>query len=172
MHSAGLKNTTAKHLALASQSLSIVIALILYIHETFRCHHPYKFILGVDTAVATPVSPLPVPSSPKPLNHTTMVTRGSCNSCSFPSRNFCHHLASPMQQAERSQITISIWSLLIRVAAYGYRSTSILRKPAKAVTSAALTSLAVAPKKLKTTSGQFANVSCHRASMVAFTVPL
>jgi len=38
MRSAGLKNTTAKHLALASQSLSIVIALIPYICETFRRH--------------------------------------------------------------------------------------------------------------------------------------
>jgi vacuolar protein sorting-associated protein 54 len=38
MRSAGLKNITAKHLALASQSLSIVIALIPYIRETFRRH--------------------------------------------------------------------------------------------------------------------------------------
>ena len=38
MRSAGLKNITAKHLALASQSLSIVIAIIPYIRETFRRH--------------------------------------------------------------------------------------------------------------------------------------
>ena len=38
MRSAGLKNITAKHLALASQSLSIVIALTPYIRETFRRH--------------------------------------------------------------------------------------------------------------------------------------
>ncbi|GJJ12553.1 hypothetical protein Clacol_006796 [Clathrus columnatus] len=38
MRSAGLKNITAKHLALASQSLSIAIALIPYIRETFRRH--------------------------------------------------------------------------------------------------------------------------------------
>jgi hypothetical protein len=38
MRSAGLKNITAKHLALASQSLSIVIALILYMRKTFRRH--------------------------------------------------------------------------------------------------------------------------------------
>ncbi|KAL0946762.1 hypothetical protein HGRIS_012937 [Hohenbuehelia grisea] len=36
MRSAGLKNITAKHLALASQSLSIMIALIPYVRETFR----------------------------------------------------------------------------------------------------------------------------------------
>jgi vacuolar protein sorting-associated protein 54 len=38
MRSAGLKNITAKHLALASQSLSVVIALIPYVRETFRRH--------------------------------------------------------------------------------------------------------------------------------------
>jgi vacuolar protein sorting-associated protein 54 len=38
MRSAGLKNITAKHLALASQSLSIVIALIPYIREALRRH--------------------------------------------------------------------------------------------------------------------------------------
>ncbi|KAH9989086.1 Vps54-like protein-domain-containing protein [Russula compacta] len=38
MRSAGLKNITAKHLALASQSLSVVIGLIPYIRETFRRH--------------------------------------------------------------------------------------------------------------------------------------
>ncbi|KAI0313659.1 Vps54-like protein-domain-containing protein [Amylostereum chailletii] len=38
MRSAGLKNITAKHLALASQSLSIMIALIPYVRETFRRH--------------------------------------------------------------------------------------------------------------------------------------
>ncbi|KAI9509602.1 Vps54-like protein-domain-containing protein, partial [Russula earlei] len=42
MRSAGLKNITAKHLALASQSLSIVIALIPYIRETFRRHLSLK----------------------------------------------------------------------------------------------------------------------------------
>ncbi|EEB91215.1 hypothetical protein MPER_10460, partial [Moniliophthora perniciosa FA553] len=38
LRSAGLKNITAKHLALASQSLSIMIALIPYIREMFRRH--------------------------------------------------------------------------------------------------------------------------------------
>ncbi|KAI0039918.1 Vps54-domain-containing protein [Auriscalpium vulgare] len=38
MRSAGLKNITAKHLSLASQSLSIMIALIPYVRETFRRH--------------------------------------------------------------------------------------------------------------------------------------
>ncbi|KAH7103996.1 Vps54-domain-containing protein [Auriculariales sp. MPI-PUGE-AT-0066] len=38
MRSAGLKNITAKHLALASQSLAIMVALVPYIRETFRRH--------------------------------------------------------------------------------------------------------------------------------------
>lgn len=38
MRSAGLKNITAKHLALASQSLSIMILLIPYIREAVRRH--------------------------------------------------------------------------------------------------------------------------------------
>lgn len=38
MRSAGLKNITAKHLALASQSLSVMITLIPYIRETVRRH--------------------------------------------------------------------------------------------------------------------------------------
>uniref|UniRef100_V5EJY0 Vacuolar protein sorting-associated protein 54 n=1 Tax=Kalmanozyma brasiliensis (strain GHG001) TaxID=1365824 RepID=V5EJY0_KALBG len=38
MRSAGLKNITAKHLALASQSLSVMISLIPYIRETVRRH--------------------------------------------------------------------------------------------------------------------------------------
>jgi hypothetical protein len=38
MRSAGLKNITAKHLALASQSLSAVMALIPYVRETLRRH--------------------------------------------------------------------------------------------------------------------------------------
>ncbi|KAJ3504343.1 hypothetical protein NMY22_g17957 [Coprinellus aureogranulatus] len=38
MRSAGLKNITAKHLALASQSLSVIFELIPYIRETFRRH--------------------------------------------------------------------------------------------------------------------------------------
>lgn len=38
MRSAGLKNITAKHLALASQSLSIMISLIPYVRETIRRH--------------------------------------------------------------------------------------------------------------------------------------
>ncbi|KZT09727.1 Vps54-domain-containing protein [Laetiporus sulphureus 93-53] len=42
MRSAGLKNITARHLALASQSLSIVISLIPYIRETFRRHLSQK----------------------------------------------------------------------------------------------------------------------------------
>ncbi|KAJ7286116.1 retrograde transporter [Mycena rebaudengoi] len=42
MRSAGLKNITAKHLALASQSLSIMIALIPYVRETFRRHLSQK----------------------------------------------------------------------------------------------------------------------------------
>ncbi|KAJ7775171.1 Vps54-like protein-domain-containing protein, partial [Mycena metata] len=42
MRSAGLKNITAKHLALASQSLSIIITLIPYVRETFRRHLSQK----------------------------------------------------------------------------------------------------------------------------------
>ncbi|GAA5954269.1 hypothetical protein JCM21900_005228 [Sporobolomyces salmonicolor] len=38
MRSAGLKNITAKHLALASQALSIMVALIPYIRECVRRH--------------------------------------------------------------------------------------------------------------------------------------
>ncbi|KAK4689929.1 vacuolar protein sorting-associated protein 54, partial [Tremellales sp. Uapishka_1] len=38
MRSAGLKNITAKHLALASQSLSVVISIIPYIREFIRRH--------------------------------------------------------------------------------------------------------------------------------------
>ncbi|WVR03759.1 hypothetical protein IAU60_000754 [Kwoniella sp. DSM 27419] len=38
MRSAGLKNITAKHLALASQSLSVIISLIPYIREFVRRH--------------------------------------------------------------------------------------------------------------------------------------
>lgn len=38
MRSAGLKNITAKHLALASQALSVVISLIPYIRECLRRH--------------------------------------------------------------------------------------------------------------------------------------
>ena len=38
MRSAGLKNITAKHLALASQSLSVVVTLIPYIREFIRRH--------------------------------------------------------------------------------------------------------------------------------------
>ncbi|KAI0748630.1 Vps54-like protein-domain-containing protein [Daedaleopsis nitida] len=42
MRSAGLKNITAKHLALASQSLAIMISLVPYIRETFRRHLSQK----------------------------------------------------------------------------------------------------------------------------------
>ncbi|PCH37766.1 Vps54-domain-containing protein [Wolfiporia cocos MD-104 SS10] len=42
MRSAGLKNITARHLALASQSLSIIISLIPYVRETFRRHLSQK----------------------------------------------------------------------------------------------------------------------------------
>ncbi|KAG8717274.1 hypothetical protein FRC09_014523 [Ceratobasidium sp. 395] len=38
LRSAGLKNITARHLALASQSLTVMITLIPYIRETFRRH--------------------------------------------------------------------------------------------------------------------------------------
>ncbi|KAF9447663.1 Vps54-domain-containing protein [Macrolepiota fuliginosa MF-IS2] len=38
MRSAGLKHITAKHLALASQSLSVVSELVPYVRETFRRH--------------------------------------------------------------------------------------------------------------------------------------
>ncbi|TFY63612.1 hypothetical protein EVG20_g6246 [Dentipellis fragilis] len=49
MRSAGLKNITAKHLALASQSLSIMIALIPYIRETFRRHlNPKQAVMLVE----------------------------------------------------------------------------------------------------------------------------
>ncbi|KAL0566590.1 hypothetical protein V5O48_015421, partial [Marasmius crinis-equi] len=42
MRSAGLRNITARHLALASQSLSIMIALIPYVREMFRRHLSQK----------------------------------------------------------------------------------------------------------------------------------
>ncbi|KAH9848897.1 Vps54-like protein-domain-containing protein [Lenzites betulinus] len=42
MRSAGLKNITAKHLALASQSLAIMISLAPYIREAFRRHLSQK----------------------------------------------------------------------------------------------------------------------------------
>ncbi|KAJ2933793.1 hypothetical protein H1R20_g3290, partial [Candolleomyces eurysporus] len=42
MRSAGLKNITAKHLALASQSLSVVFELIPYVRENFRRHLSQK----------------------------------------------------------------------------------------------------------------------------------
>ncbi|GLB34735.1 putative vps54-like protein [Lyophyllum shimeji] len=42
MRSAGLKHITAKHLALASQSLSIMFELIPYVRETFRRHLSQK----------------------------------------------------------------------------------------------------------------------------------
>ncbi|ESK84905.1 garp complex component [Moniliophthora roreri MCA 2997] len=49
LRSAGLKNITAKHLALASQSLSIMIALIPYIREMFRRHlSPKQAIMLVE----------------------------------------------------------------------------------------------------------------------------
>ncbi|KAL4067713.1 Vps54-like protein-domain-containing protein [Scleroderma citrinum] len=49
MRSAGLKNITAKHLALASQSLSIMVALIPYIRETFRRHlNPNQAVMLVE----------------------------------------------------------------------------------------------------------------------------
>lgn len=38
LRSAGLKNITARHLALASQSLTVMVALIPYVRETFRRH--------------------------------------------------------------------------------------------------------------------------------------
>ncbi|CAE7174761.1 unnamed protein product [Rhizoctonia solani] len=38
LRSAGLKNITARHLALASQSLTVMITLIPYVRETFRRH--------------------------------------------------------------------------------------------------------------------------------------
>ncbi|CAE6420707.1 unnamed protein product [Rhizoctonia solani] len=38
LRSAGLKNITARHLALASQSLTVMVTLIPYIRETFRRH--------------------------------------------------------------------------------------------------------------------------------------
>ncbi|THU85634.1 Vps54-domain-containing protein [Dendrothele bispora CBS 962.96] len=49
MRSAGLKNITAKHLALASQSLSIMIALIPYVREAFRRHlNPKQAVMLVE----------------------------------------------------------------------------------------------------------------------------
>ncbi|KAG8923036.1 hypothetical protein FRC00_006703 [Tulasnella sp. 408] len=49
MRSAGLKNITAKHLALASQSLSIMIALVPYIRETLRRHlNPKQAVILVE----------------------------------------------------------------------------------------------------------------------------
>ncbi|KAM0755447.1 hypothetical protein T439DRAFT_375809 [Meredithblackwellia eburnea MCA 4105] len=49
MRSAGLKNITAKHLALASQALSIMIALIPYIRETLRRHfNPKQAVMLIE----------------------------------------------------------------------------------------------------------------------------
>ncbi|KAG8972344.1 hypothetical protein FRB90_010252, partial [Tulasnella sp. 427] len=49
MRSAGLKNITAKHLALASQSLSIMIALVPYIRETLRRHlNPKQAVILIE----------------------------------------------------------------------------------------------------------------------------
>ncbi|KAG8970793.1 hypothetical protein FRC03_000010 [Tulasnella sp. 419] len=49
MRSAGLKNITAKHLALASQSLSVMVALIPYVRETFRRHlNPKQAVILVE----------------------------------------------------------------------------------------------------------------------------
>ncbi|THH06493.1 hypothetical protein EW145_g4050 [Phellinidium pouzarii] len=49
MRSAGLKNITAKHLALASQSLSIVIALIPYVRECYRRHlNPKQAVMLIE----------------------------------------------------------------------------------------------------------------------------
>ncbi|KAG0141899.1 hypothetical protein CROQUDRAFT_82786 [Cronartium quercuum f. sp. fusiforme G11] len=49
MRSAGLKNITAKHLALASQALSIMVQLIPYIRECFRRHlSPKQAVMLVD----------------------------------------------------------------------------------------------------------------------------
>ncbi|KAK2853216.1 hypothetical protein FQN49_005291 [Arthroderma sp. PD_2] len=44
--SAGLKNITTKHLALASQSLSFIIALIPYVREFIRRHCPSPPVMG------------------------------------------------------------------------------------------------------------------------------
>lgn len=44
--SAGLKNITTKHLALSSQALSFVIALVPYIREFVRRHAPSSSLLG------------------------------------------------------------------------------------------------------------------------------
>jgi vacuolar protein sorting-associated protein 54 len=49
MRSAGLKNITARHLALASQALSVMIALIPYVRETFRRHlNPKQAVIVVE----------------------------------------------------------------------------------------------------------------------------
>jgi vacuolar protein sorting-associated protein 54 len=49
MRSAGLKNITAKHLALASQSLSVIIALIPYVREFIRRHvNPRQAVMLVE----------------------------------------------------------------------------------------------------------------------------
>lgn len=49
MRSAGLRNITAKHLALASQSLSVVVALIPYIREFIRRHlNPRQAVMLVE----------------------------------------------------------------------------------------------------------------------------
>ncbi|PYH89356.1 Vps54-domain-containing protein [Aspergillus ellipticus CBS 707.79] len=44
--SAGLKNITTKHLALSSQALSFVIALVPYIREFVRRHSPSSMLMG------------------------------------------------------------------------------------------------------------------------------
>jgi vacuolar protein sorting-associated protein 54 len=44
--SAGLKNITTKHLALSSQALSFIIALVPYIREFVRRHSPPASVMG------------------------------------------------------------------------------------------------------------------------------
>lgn len=49
MRSAGLKNITAKHLALASQSLSVVVTLIPYLREVVRSQlEPKQAVLLIE----------------------------------------------------------------------------------------------------------------------------
>ncbi|QRV99918.1 vacuolar protein sorting-associated protein 54 [Ceratobasidium sp. AG-Ba] len=49
LRSAGLKNITARHLALASQSLTVMVTLIPYVRETFRRHlNPKQAVMLIE----------------------------------------------------------------------------------------------------------------------------
>lgn len=76
MRSAGLKNITAKHLALASQSLSIIIALTPYIREFIRRHLSQKqAVMLTEFDKLKRVSLYHAIQTPGSLRRTTKITR-------------------------------------------------------------------------------------------------